>query len=296
MDKVYEPPRRLSLILNLGIAFLALVGALLLLIVGSGNDARALNLSLLVLAVPLLAVFVFFVFRVFLILTTRYLLSRSSLELRWGFRREIIPLDGVEWAHPVSDFETPMPLPGFLLPFQYYGSRNIRRLGMVEFAATSRQQMVLIRTDGRHFVISPLDAHAFSGEFETISGLGAAESIESVSQNARTLLGGIFQDGMAKKLFVAGLIGLVVLIGVTIALSATRLTVTWITLEQVPSNRLLLLLLVGALDWLLNTFLGGYFYLRGLLEKRWVYLLWGWSVLVSLILTIAAIFMSLGSV
>jgi hypothetical protein len=294
MDKVYEPPRRLSLILNLGIAFLALVGALLLLIVGSGNDARALNLSLLVLAVPLLAVFVFFVFRVFLILTTRYLLSRSSLELRWGFRREIIPLDGVEWAHPVSDFETPMPLPGFLLPFQYYGSRNIRGLGMVEFAATSRQQMVLIRTDGRHFVISPLDAHAFSGEFETISGLGAAESIESVSQNARTLLGGIFQDGMAKKLFVAGLIGLVVLIGVTIALSATRLTVTWITLEQVPSNRLLLLLLVGALDWLLNTFLGGYFYLRGLLEKRWVYLLWGWSVLINLILAVGAVFMSLG--
>ncbi len=295
MDKVYEPPRRLSLILNLGIAFLALVGALLLLIVGSGNDARALNLSLLVLAVPLLAVFVFFVFRVFLILTTRYLLSRSSLELRWGFRREIIPLDGVEWAHPVSDFETPMPLPGFLLPFQYYGSRNIRGLGVVEFAATDRHNLVLIRADERHFVISPADAHAFAREIESLSGLGAAEAVEPVSQNARSLLGEILQDGMARKLFVAGLIGTLVLAGVTIALSATRQSVTWITLELVPSNRLLLLLLVGALDWLLNTFLGGYFYLRRLLEKRWVFLFWSWSAVISLILATAAVFMSLGS-
>ena len=295
MDQTFEPPRRFSLLFNLGFAFLALLGALVLLVLGSGNATREPSLLFVVLAMLLLFILIFFSYRVFLILTTRYLLTRSSLELHWGFQRELIPMDRVEWAHPVSDFDSPLPLPGFLLPFQYYGKRNIRGLGEVEFAATDRQNMVLIRADNRHFVISPVDAHTFAHEFEDASGLGAAELVETVSQNARSLLGDIFQDGMAKKLFVAGVIGLLVLTGVTIALSATRLTVTWITLELVPSNRLLLLLLVGALDWLLNTFLGGYFYLRRLLEKRWVFLFWSWSVVISLILAIAAIFMSLGS-
>ena len=295
MDAVYEPPRRASLNFTLSLGFLALVGALVLLILGSGSTAREPNLLFIILAVVLSVVGFFLSYRAFLILTTRYFLKRSSLELHWGFQREIIPLDLVEWAHPVSDFDSPMPLPGFLLPWQYYGRRNIRGLGAVEFAATDKQNMVLIRADDRHFVISPVDAHAFAQDFENVSMLGVAEPIEPVSQNLRSMLGEIIQDGTAKKLLIAGLAGILLLAAVTIVFSATRLTVIWTTLEQVSSSRLLLLLLVGALIWLLNTFLGGYFYLRGLLEKRWIHLIWGWSVLISLILAIAAIFMSLGS-
>lgn len=296
MDKVYEPPRRSSILFNLGLGFLALVGALILLILGSGNAARDPNQLFMALAVLLIAVLIFLSYRVFLILTTRYLLNRSFLELRWGFQREVIPMDRVEWAHPVADFDSPMPLPGFLLPFQYYGKRNIRGLGAVEFASTDRHNMVLIKADDRHFVISPVEAHNFAKDFEHVSGLGAAEVVTPVSQNLRLMLGEIFRDGTSKKLLLAGLAAVLLLAMVTSTLSATRQSVTWITLELVPSNRLLLLLLVGALDWLLNTFLGGYFYLRGLLEKRWVFLFWSWSVVISLILAAAAVFMSLGSV
>ncbi len=293
MDEIYEPPRRLSLFFNLGLGFLALIGALALLIFGSGNDVR--NPNLLLLAVPLLLAFTYLSYQVFLILTTSYRLTRSSFELHWGFQREIIPLDLVEWAHPVSDFDSPMPLPGFLLPFQYYGKRNIRGLGVVEFAATNKPNMVLIRAGDRHFVISPVDAHTFAKDFENVSGLGAAEVVQPVSQNLRSMLGEIFQDGTSKKLLLAGLAAVVLLALVTIALSATRRNVTWITLESVPSNRLLLLLLVGVLDLLLNTFVGAYFYLRNLLQKRWIFLFWSWSVLISLILAIAAVFMSIGN-
>jgi len=295
MDQVYEPPRRFSLLFTLGLGFLALLGALVLLILGSGTTARDPNLLFIILAVLLLVVGFFFSYRAFLILTTRYLLDRSSLELRWGFQREIMPLDLVEWAHPISDFDSPMPLPGFLLPWQYYGWRKIRGLGLVVFAATDKPNMVLIRAGNRHFVISPLDAHAFARKFENVSGLGAAEAVEPVSQNLRSMLGEIFQEGAAKKLLLAGLAAILLLAVVTITLSATRRNVTWITLESVPSNRLILLLLVGVLVWLLNSFMGAYFFLRGLLEKRWIFLVWGWSVLVSLVLAIAAVFMSLGS-
>lgn len=292
MEEALKPPRKRSLVLNLIVGFIALVGGLVLLVLGSGDASRQPNLLQLTLALVLFVVVALFSYQVFLVLTTRFQLTRSALELQWGFRREVLPLEQVEWAHPVLDFDSPMPLPGFVLPFQYYGIRRIRGLGTVEFAATDRRNMVLIRADNRHFVISPEDAYAFASEFEKLSALGPQEVVAPLSQTGRNLIGEILQDGMARKLFTAGIVGLLTLTAVSIALSATRPTITWITLELVPSNRLLLLLLVGGLDWLLNTFLGGYFYLRGLLEKRWIFLIWSWSAFMSLTLSAAAVFMS----
>lgn len=292
MEEALKPPRKRSLVLNLIVGFIALVGGLVLLVLGSGDASRQPNLLQLALALVLFVVEALFSYQVFLVLTTRFQLTRSALELQWGFRREVLPLEQVEWAHPVLDFDSPMPLPGFVLPFQYYGIRRIRGLGTVEFAATDRRNMVLIRADSRHFVISPEDAYAFASEFEKLSALGPQETIAPLSQTGRNLIGEILQDSMARKLFTAGIVGLLTLTAVSIALSATRPTITWITLELVPSNRLLLLLLVGGLDWLLNTFLGGYFYLRGLLEKRWIFLIWSWSAFMSLTLSAAAVFMS----
>lgn len=292
MEEALKPPRKRSLVLNLIVGFIALVGGLVLLVLGSGDASRQPNLLQLTLALVLFVVVALFSYQVFLVLTTRFQLTRSALELQWGFRREVLPLEQVEWAHPVLDFDSPMPLPGFVLPFQYYGIRRIRGLGTVEFAATDRRNMVLIRADNRHFVISPEDAYAFASEFEKLSALGPQEAVAPLSQTGRNLIGEILQDSMARKLFTAGIVGLLTLTAVSIALSATRPTITWITLELVPSNRLLLLLLVGGLDWLLNTFLGGYFYLRGLLEKRWIFLIWSWSAFMSLTLSAAAVFMS----
>ena len=292
MEEALKPPRKRSLVLNLIVGFIALVGGLVLLVLGSGDASRQPNLLQLALALVLFVVEALFSYQVFLVLTTRFQLTRSALELQWGFRREVLPLEQVEWAHPVLDFDSPMPLPGFVLPFQYYGIRRIRGLGTVEFAATDRRNMVLIRAGDRHFVISPEDAYAFASEFEKLSALGPQEVVAPLSQTGRNLIGEILQDSMARKLFTAGIVGLLTLTAVSIALSATRPTITWITLELVPSNRLLLLLLVGGLDWLLNTFLGGYFYLRGLLEKRWIFLIWSWSAFMSLTLSAAAVFMS----
>ncbi|MEA4931355.1 MAG: PH domain-containing protein [Anaerolineaceae bacterium] len=292
MEEALKPPRKRSLVLNLIVGFIALVGGLVLLVLGSGDALRQPNLLQLTLALVLFVVVALFSYQTFLVLTTRFQLTRSALELQWGFRREVLPLEQVEWAHPVLDFDSPMPLPGFVLPFQYYGIRRIRGLGTVEFAATDRRNMVLIRADNRHFVISPEDAYAFASEFEKLSALGPQEVVAPLSQTGRNLIGEILQDSMARKLFTAGIVGLLTLTAVSIALSATRPTITWITLELVPSNRLLLLLLVGGLDWLLNTFLGGYFYLRGLLEKRWIFLIWSWSAFMSLTLSAAAVFMS----
>lgn len=295
MDETYQAPRQRSLIFTIGLGVLALVGVFVLLIFGSGGLTGVPNLALSLLAVPVMGALIFLIYRTFLLLTTRYRLTRSCLELHWGFQRERIPLDAIEWAHPVSDFDSPMPLPGFVLPWQYYGTRTIRGLGPVVFAATEKAEMVLIRAEDRHFVISPVSARAFAEKIEDFLNLGAEEPVEPLSQNPRTMLTEIFQEKIARRLLIAGLLSLLLLLAVVIAFSATRPSVTWITLEQVSSNRLLLLVLIGGLTWLSNTFLGAYFFLRSLLEKRWVFLLWGWSILICLILTTAAVFMRLGS-
>lgn len=294
MDEVFNPPRRVGVAFNMTLALLALFGALALLIVGSGSLSREPNWLLLLPAVPLLLLSAFLFYRVFLLFSTHYLLNRATLELQWGFRREIIPLDAIDWAHPVSDFDTPLPLPGFLLPGQYYGTRQIRGLGTVEFAGTEKANMVLIRSGERHFVISPVSARVFSESLERRSEQGAAELVEPTSENLRTMLSGITQDKTVKTIQIINLSALLLLAAAAAALSATRMEITWVTLERVTSNRLLLLVLLGVLTWLINTLLGAYFYLRELLVKRWIYLLWAWSALICLILTIASVFMSLG--
>lgn len=294
MDEVYEPPRRLGLAFNLGIALLMLIAVFSLLIIGSGSRLREPNLMLLLAAVPCLLLFFFLIYRVFLLTSTRYVLSSEALEIRWGFRREIIPLVQIEWVHPVSDFESPMPLPGFLLPGQFFGVRQIRGLGAVEFVACDKPSMVLIRAEARHFVISPSEARGFADNFERLSGLGAAEGIRPASENLTSMLGAIIQDKTAKMILILSFAFVLLLAAVAALLSATRAEILWVTLERVSSDRLLLLALVGVLIWLVNGFVGAYFFLRELVAKRWVYLVWAWSAPVCLILILAAVFMSLG--
>ena len=75
MEDAIKPPRLLSLIFDLALGFLALIGTLVLLVLGSGNASRESNPLFMLLALPLLALLLFMSYRVFLILTTRYLLT-----------------------------------------------------------------------------------------------------------------------------------------------------------------------------------------------------------------------------
>ncbi|NLC29562.1 MAG: hypothetical protein GX773_03810 [Chloroflexi bacterium] len=82
---------------------------------------------------------------------------------------------------------------------------------------------------------------------------------------------------------------LIVLAGVIVAISSQ---VVWVSMEVVPSARLFLLALFGLLFSILNTLLGLFLYLQERTGKTVVYLIWGWSILTNVILTLAMIFMS----
>ena len=99
-------------------------------------------------------------------------------------------------------------------------------------------------------------------------------------------------DLRAKRFLIGGAVSLallIVLAGVIVAISSQ---VVWVSMEAVPSARLFLLALFGLLFSILNTLLGLFLYLQERTGKTVVYLIWGWSILTNVILTLAMIFMS----
>ena len=292
MEKEFFPPKRTGfwvlLVLLLGIiAFFVILG-----IDASRTTQQPRFTFELLLALMMLIVWIWLVLRLHTLLTTRYTLSRSGLELRWGLRREVIPMPEIEWIRPVSDFKSKLPLPSFSLPGVYFGKKQVAGLGAVDFAATERRQFLLIASHGRYFVISPQEEHVFLDLFERLIELGSLESALSISEGFGTLWHRVWSDSAARRLILGGLAANAALLVLTFALASLQPNVTWTTLETVPSQRLLLLPLLGLLAWLMDACAGAVFYLREAIEKPIVYLLWGMPTILALLLAAAMLIMA----
>jgi hypothetical protein len=224
--------------------------------------------------------------------TTRYMLSRGGWELRWGLRHEVIPMPEIVWIRRVSEFKSKLPLPAFSLPGVYFGKKVVAGLGTVEFAATDRSKFLLVACHERNFVISPQEEHVFLDLFERLTELGSLESTVSISEGFGTLWHRIWSDSTAHRLILGGLAANVVLLVLALVLASLQPNVTWTTLEMVPSQRLLLLPLLGLLAWLMDACAGAVFYLREAIEKPIVYLLWGMPTILALLLAAAMLIMA----
>ncbi|MGZ6286405.1 MAG: PH domain-containing protein, partial [Ktedonobacterales bacterium] len=85
-------------------------------------------------------------YRAFALFRAEYVLNRDSLELRWGLRDEEIPLMDIEWVRPIEDLAFPLSLPSAVLPGALLGLRRHRDLGIVEFIASDRRNLLLVAT------------------------------------------------------------------------------------------------------------------------------------------------------
>ncbi|MFZ3070084.1 MAG: PH domain-containing protein [Anaerolineaceae bacterium] len=233
------------------------------------------------------------IYRAYELISMRYVLARGGLALRWGLRREIIPMPELEWIRPVSDFEDRLPLPLVCLPGCYLGKKQVNGLGLVEFTATDRGQFLLVAAHKRYFVISPKGEAEFLRQFERLNELGTLEPFQALSESFSTLWERVWQDRTAKKLIQGGLGAALLLLVMAVVLSVLRANITWVTLDIVPSQRLFLLAVLGMFVWFVGLWSGFFFYLRSKLEKTMIYLLWGASIFTSLVLAIAMLIMSL---
>ena len=292
MEKEFLPPKRTGFWVLL-VLLLGVLAAIIVLVIDASRTAQQLRFTLeLVLAFMMLIVWIWLLLRLHTLLTTRYTLSRRGLELRWGLRREVIPMPEIEWIRPVSDFKSKLPLPAFSLPGVYFGKRQVAGLGAVDFAATERRFFLIVACHGRYFVISPQEEHVFLDLFERLIELGSLESALSISEGFGTLWHRVWSDSAARRLILGGLAANATLLVMAFALASLQPNVTWTTLETVPSQRLLLLPLLGLLAWLMDACAGAVFYLREAIEKPIVYLLWGMPTILALLLAAAMLIMA----
>ena len=113
-----------------------------------------------------------------------------------------------------------------------------------------------------------------------------------LSEGFATLWNSVWRDLTARRLILGSLAANVVLLVLALVLASLQPNVTWTTLEMVPSQRLLLLPLLGLLAWLMDACAGAVFYLQEALEKPMVYLLWGMPSFLALLLATAMLIMA----
>ena len=293
MDTDFSPPKGRSLAINALVTALLIAGILFLLISGSMSGQGWLSSIFIVVGLSLLVPLALVIYRIITISTTVYSLTQEALEVKWGLRRELIPIREIAWVHPVSDFETPLPLGFTLVRGSYYGETNINGLGKTLFVATAPEQMVLVKLSEAYLVVSPEEKLAFTEAFKQLSQLGSLQQIQPESENLGMLWRRVMDDRVAKQLLLGTAISFLVLLLSTAIIVGLLQQVVWVSMETVPSSRLFLLALIGLFFSILNTLTGLFMYLQERAGKAVVYLILGWSILINLILTLAMIFMSI---
>lgn len=285
------PRRALGAFLGL-ILCLAALGAIAL---GIGQLSRAaISAALLVwAALPILGAVLggMAAYRLYGLLTARYVLDRNGLGIRWGQAIEEVPLPLVRLARP-SDEEMRFlrPKPGLRWPGCVVGSNHIAGLGEVEFFATGvPKRGLLVRTDDRALVISPPDPDAFLRAFLEASRQGVLDPIEPRSERPDLFPARLWRDPVARVLLVPGIgLPLVLLgfLGLRAGSLPPRVPFGFDPAGNpnplVPPGRLLLLPLVGALCWGVNLAIGTGFY-RKSEDRSLAHAMWGLTIVVDLL-------------
>lgn len=290
MDHEFHPPRQQGLILQGGaILILSAVGGYFFYHAVQDNSGLDFILHMLIALVvltplPLLA------YRFYALLTAVYVFRRDGLMIRWGLRREDIPLRNIEWIRPAGELGFRLSLPWLRWPGAILGSRQVQELGQVEFMASDLSYMLLVATPEKVFAISPMDINEFAAVFRQVNELGSLRRLEAQSVYPNVFLGQVWEDRLARSLILAGLgVGLVLIAVVAFAVPGLD-TITWTTADTVaPSERLLLLPILCGIIWVVNFFSGLFIYRRGDDMRIAAYLLWGSTCLTGLLLLIGCL-------
>jgi hypothetical protein len=290
MENEFHPRRRIGLLFQGGVILaLTLTGGYFFVL--ATRDSSGLDFMLhMLIALVFLTPLPLFAYRFYALLTAYYVLQRSGLQIRWGLRREDIPLNAIEWIRPADELGFRLPLPWLRWPGAFVGSRQVPELGRVEFMAADTAHLILLATPERVFAISPSDLNRFTAVFRQVNELGSLAPLEAQSLYPKVFLGSLWEDRLARQLILAGLgIGLVLL--AVVALAIPRLgAIAWTTPgSTAPAERLLLLPVLDGMLWLVDLGFGLFIYRRGEDMRIAAYLLWGSSVVTGMLLLLASL-------
>jgi hypothetical protein len=204
-------------------------------------------------------------------------------------------MDQVTWVRPASEIEGRLPLPPIRWPGSILGVRHLADGETLEYFASDEQNMILIATHGRVFVISPEDPEAFIRTYQRCNEYGSLTPIPARSVYPSFLLARVWSDRPARYLILASiLMGLILFTLVSLeipARSSVALQVApgGIGLDLVPAIQLFLLpVLLGG--FVMVDLIGGLFFYRKEERKPLAYLLWGSADFTALTFLLAVLF------
>ncbi|MBK9926165.1 MAG: hypothetical protein IPP66_12840 [Anaerolineales bacterium] len=237
-----------------------------------------------------------FGYRVYALLRADYYIDRDSLAILWGLRVEDIPLSDIEWVRPATDLTRPLSLPPLRLPGAILGTRRHPDLGVVEFIASSTNNMILIATSKRVFAISPEKASALVQTFARATEMGSLTPAEYKSVYPSFIITQAWESPMARFLWMSGLflnLGLVVWVGILIP-SLTQIPFGFDALgvpDQVASSsQLILLPLISGFMYALSIIAGLYFY-RWDKQRPLAFIVWISSTICAVLFLMAVLFL-----
>lgn len=289
MDLIFPIHRRTGFLLMVLVSILLAAGSAALFVLADQAREGLVVFLELTTAILLLFILIIALYRIYVLINIQYHLTRDGLYLRWGLRRETIPLNNIEWVRPVHELGSHLPMPWLRLPGLIFGKRTIDGLGYVEYIATDSKNLILITTNQKVYAISPEDPKAFSGAFTRISEMGSLDRFQAESITPTLLLSNLWSDRIAKTLILVSFGLLLILFGVVSLSVSGKNSIVWTDGETVSTARLFLLPAFNTAIWVFDLIIGAIIYLREKVDHLAVYILWGFSSLTTILLMIATI-------
>jgi hypothetical protein len=277
-----KPPKLQGLVIG-GILFSLLLGGIIIgiLQIASGglNHLLGVWVSLVVIGSPLLLMVVY---RLYGLITAKYILDRDGFCVQWGFSVEQIPIASIENLIKGEQITIGLrPSIGFYWPGCIVGQKAVEGFGLVEFFTTRpTKEQIIIPLEGRSLAISPPEVESFHQSFLEIVRLGSLEEIPAISNRPDFFSARLWADRLARFLILSGLILNLLLLGylgfrivslpesVPFGFDRAGVPDTF-----VPPSQLLLLPIVGGFYWLANLVVGVWLY-RLEKDRQIAYLIW----------------------
>lgn len=251
---------------------------------------------LAVVIVPLL------VYRFLALRGAFYRLERDGISLRWGLRTVDIPIDTVSWVRIASELGRALPLPWLRWPGAMVGVRRMPGGPTIEYMAADLQRLVLIATAHGVYAVSPEDPSAFLVAYQRLTEMGSLSPLAARSIYPTFLLARVWRTPSARYLLLGGLaLNLFLLVWVTAVAPGRAQVILGFQRggETMPGIRLLLLPVLSAFFFLVDFFVGLFFFRRDVVHQDdaipertpnrvLAYLLW-WSGVLTPFLFMAAV-------
>ncbi len=292
-----HPPRTLGLVIGLTVmAVLAAADVLfaVILLRTPVNIITPLWVALIVVSLPLAG---FVGYRSFSLLNAHYRFTQNALVIVWGPVKEIIPMADISGLILGSDLPADLAPRGLWWPGCLVGRGHTKAVGdLMYYATTPQTGQIIVATGKGGYVISPSNIDEFINQFEEEGRKGITEEVPYIQNRPEFYSWALWRDRWAASLLFAGLVAtflLLIVITVSFPDPDTTIPLHYDGLGQVdrtgPPSGLLILPAIGGLAWLANGLIGAALYAARQRERPAAYLLWSSSIVIQVLLWVAAI-------